>query len=71
MNLAFPGDGAFLMTQEITQENDFERLKEMAVNRFGEERTKELTPAIRQIASSLAVVGRVRLREDEEPTFFP
>ncbi len=58
------------MTQEIIQETYFERLKEMAMNRFGEERTRMLTPAIGEIAASLAAVGRFRLREDEEPAFF-
>lgn len=58
------------MTQKIIQETYFERLKEMAVNRFGEERTKVLTPAIGEIAASLAAVRCFRLREDEEPAFF-
>jgi len=58
------------MTQEISPETYFERLKEMALSRFGEERTDLLTPAIREMAESLAVVGRFSLREGEEPAFF-
>jgi hypothetical protein len=58
------------MIQDRNAETDFQRLKEMALTRFGEERTEVLTPAIREIATALAAVGRFRLREDEEPAFF-
>ena len=58
------------MTQNQNAETAFQRLKEIAVNRLGEERTKVLTPTIREMAASLAAVRCFRLREDEEPAFF-
>jgi hypothetical protein len=58
------------MKPVLTQDELAEILRESALIRFGEERTKALEPAIRETAGSLAFLGEHRTELEEEPAFF-
>jgi len=54
----------------MNKENFAEILSELAVRRFGEERAKALSPAIQEIAQSLACIAEYIPELEEEPAFF-
>jgi len=58
------------MSTSMTKEEFIEILTETAVQRFGEERAKLLSPAIQEIAASLATVAAHEIELEEEPAFF-
>ncbi|MBI5966712.1 MAG: hypothetical protein HY882_02475 [Deltaproteobacteria bacterium] len=58
------------MVNALTKKKIIEVLTESAVQRFGEERAKFLTPAIQDIAGSLAFIAEHAVELEEEPAFF-
>jgi len=58
------------MSAEINEEKYFKMLRESAVQRYGEERTKIIEPSIRDLARSLAVISEYPLAMEEEPDFY-
>ena len=58
------------MSAAMTKEEFTEILSESAVRRFGEERAKDLTPVIQDLAGSLATIAEHPIELEEEPAFF-
>jgi DNA-directed RNA polymerase subunit K/omega len=58
------------MSTAMTKEEFSEILTETAVRKFGEERAKMLSPAIQEIAASLATLVVQKIELEEEPAFF-
>jgi len=58
------------MANLMNKEKFTEILSESAVRRFGEERTKSLTPAIQETAAALATIAEYEIELEEEPAFF-
>jgi hypothetical protein len=58
------------MSAAMTKEEFTEILSESAARRFGQERAKDLTPVIKDLAGSLAVVAEHPVELEEEPAFY-
>jgi hypothetical protein len=58
------------MSTAMTKEEFSEILTETAVRKFGEERAKMLSPAIQEMAASLATLVVQEIELEEEPAFF-
>lgn len=58
------------MSNPMNKEKFIEILRESAIRRFGEERAKSLSPAIQEIAASLAAIAAHEIEMEEEPAFF-
>ena len=54
----------------MDKEKFIEILSEAAIRRYGEQETQSLSPAIQEIAASLAVVDAHEIKLEEEPGFF-
>ncbi len=58
------------MPNPMNKEKYIEILNESAIRRFGEQRAKSLSPAIEEIAASMAGIAAHEIELEEEPAFF-
>ncbi len=63
--MEFPGD----LTAEEKQ-TAFDKLRALAVEKWGEERASAIEPSLRSAAVSVARLGRLGFSRDDAPGFF-
>ena len=58
------------MLNQMNKEKFIEILSESAIRRYGEQEAQYLSPAIQEVAASLAIVDAYEIKLEEEPGFF-